>query len=260
MKPALLAVVLAACATTRPADLTSQIVRADRIRAGRVSKVFAAPSGRARLVLSEPESLDAAATEPGDFSIDLDLPRRDGLDAAALRSFSGQRVIVFEEGYGGWLLEGPGAIRRATPEAIAEVCAEQARQARLSASFSGTVWARPAPIDRDVAAQLSRLTDPATSPAALKAILALGCPAVPALIRQLDDPRPYAGPALHLILGFEAMREDTPRVLTDAIVALLNQLTGRTFGVMSEREDRNRTIRRWENWLAATEGRCSSGW
>jgi len=74
----------------------------------------------------------------------------------------------------------------------------------------------------------------------------LGRSAVPAIIAHMDDRRPLAFPQMHLANytpdAFEAQRHYGPKLIVDALEAILNQMTGRSFGAIynggSERERR----------------------
>jgi hypothetical protein len=95
---------------------------------------------------------------------------------------------------------------------------------------------------------------------------AMGKSALPAMIMLMDDRREL--PIRHMELrnpsaAFEVFRQYSPQVVTDAITAILNQVTGETFGQTenggSERE-RKAAIDGWRVYLYRTRvhGRPSS--
>ena len=140
--------------------------------------------------------------------------------------------------------------------------------ARLSASQpsgSGkTVDARVrALIDKAVAAKTQEQQQ-----AAFDRVIALGCPAVPALGAALDDARPlpvrYIRLVNHAKDAFEAFRQYGPETVTDAVAAMLNQLTGEHFGSIyngATPAERAETVKAWRAFIARTppEKLCTGG-
>jgi hypothetical protein len=88
------------------------------------------------------------------------------------------------------------------------------------------------------------------------ALVALGPEAAPAIVTLMDDARPLAHPAISLVNTapdrFEGLRHYTPKVLTDALAAVLNQITGEHFGFIyngATPAERRQTVDAWRAWL-----------
>jgi hypothetical protein len=95
--------------------------------------------------------------------------------------------------------------------------------------------------------------------AAFDRVLSLGCAAVPALGAALDDgrrlPVRYIRLENHAQNRFEAFRQYGPETVTDAVAALLNQLTGEHFGSIyngATPEERAKTVKAWREFIART--------
>ena len=94
---------------------------------------------------------------------------------------------------------------------------------------------------------------------AFDSIVSLGCPAVPAIVDQLDDRRVL--PLAYLKLDnispdrFEAFRQYGPEVMTDALAAILNHITlwdcGFIFNGAPELE-RVKTVQCWQKFVRDT--------
>lgn len=85
---------------------------------------------------------------------------------------------------------------------------------------------------------------------------ALGADAVPAIIAQMDDRRPLAIPQIslvnHAVDAFEGMRHYGPKLMVDALSAILNQITGESFsGIQNggSEEDRVHDVNGWRIYL-----------
>ena len=92
------------------------------------------------------------------------------------------------------------------------------------------------PVDDRVALLINRALGARSQKAqqaAFNEIEKLGCAAVPAIIKRMDDRRPL--PVRYIALenkspqAFEAIRQYGPEQMVDALAALLNQLTGQDF-------------------------------
>ncbi len=87
----------------------------------------------------------------------------------------------------------------------------------------------------------------------------LGMPAVPYIIKYMDDRRslPYRYIALSNAgakNSFEAIRQYTPEKVVDALAAILNQITGERFGTIyngATENERDRSVAGWRAWCAA---------
>jgi hypothetical protein len=84
----------------------------------------------------------------------------------------------------------------------------------------------------------------------------LGDDVVQRLVAHLDDQRPLPrGTQIvlenHAVNAFEATRVYGPKTVHDALDAVLNQITGRSFEVVSSGatpEVRQRNLQAWRNW------------
>jgi hypothetical protein len=101
--------------------------------------------------------------------------------------------------------------------------------------------------------------DQAGQQRAFDGIIKLGCAAVPDLVRHLRDPRPLPVPYIRLDNdfpgAFEAYAQYGPEIVTDAVAAMLAQLTRRDFGFIyngASPAQRDQTIAAWEAYLAET--------
>jgi hypothetical protein len=88
---------------------------------------------------------------------------------------------------------------------------------------------------------------------------ALGCPAVPAIIERMDDRRRLPDPHISLRnkspQAFEGIRHYGPQTVVDGLTAILSQLTGRDFGLISNgatETERTKTIQGWRDFLSKT--------
>ncbi len=86
----------------------------------------------------------------------------------------------------------------------------------------------------------------------------LGMPAVPYIIRYMDDRRPLPYRLIELenrsADRFEAIRFYAPRQVVDGLAAVLNHLTGKDFGEIyngGTDEGRAATIAGWRAWCAS---------
>jgi hypothetical protein len=80
----------------------------------------------------------------------------------------------------------------------------------------------------------------------------LGAPAVAAIIRAMDDRRPLASPYIALTNkakdAFEGSRQYSPKLVVDALAAILNQITGERFGFI------------YNGASGAERAQCAAGW
>ena len=128
-------------------------------------------------------------------------------------------------------------------------------------------WTRVAPaqagreqsIDKQVAALVEKTLDEKTEQQAFSDIEALGCAAVPAIIKRMDDRRNLPDHRISLRNkspdAFEGMRHYDPQVVVDALAAILNQVTGQSFGDIyngATDKERTNTIQGWRDFLRKT--------
>jgi hypothetical protein len=85
----------------------------------------------------------------------------------------------------------------------------------------------------------------------------LGSTAIPAIIAQMDDRRPLAVQQISLENrfpgAFESVRHYGPELIVDALDAILNQITGQSFGFIGNGgsdEDRRRAVIGWQSYAA----------
>jgi hypothetical protein len=92
--------------------------------------------------------------------------------------------------------------------------------------------------------------------AAFDEIAALGCRAVPEIVAVMDDSRPL--PIAYIRLkndnpdAFEAFRQYGPQTVTDAMAAILNHLTGRSFGFIyngATPDERRKAVDGWREYI-----------
>jgi hypothetical protein len=157
------------------------------------------------------------------------------------------------------------SLQPAEQSRVDAIAGEIARQRRILENW------RPDPAaqhDREVARLIQELVSVASSNGIsaqqdiFQRIEALGEPAVPAIIAHMDDRRRLAfrqiSLANHSADAFESMRHYGPELVVDALDALLNQITGKSFGNImnggSER-DRRAAVDGWR--IYATNLRCA---
>ena len=118
-------------------------------------------------------------------------------------------------------------------------------------------------IEKHVAALIEKMVKEKSEERAFADLEALGCPAVPAIIRHMDDRRKL--PDTYISLrnkspdAWESMRYYGVERVVDALNTILNQMTGETFGWVDEHKDeptkdseRAKVVRGWRDWLAKT--------
>jgi hypothetical protein len=118
-------------------------------------------------------------------------------------------------------------------------------------------------IEKRVVALIEKTVKEKSEQRAFADLEALGCLAVPAIIKHMDDRREL--PAKHISLrnkspdAWENMRHYGVERVVDALDAILNQMTGESFGYIDEHKDeptkdaeRAKVVRGWRDWLAKT--------
>ena len=122
--------------------------------------------------------------------------------------------------------------------------------------------------DQRVATLIQRMLNKKTEQGAFTDLEALGCEAVPEIIRQMDDRRDLPDPRKSLRNkspdAFEGLRHYGPRKIVDALAAILNQITGRDFGFISNgatEPERRKAVQGWRDFLRQTppEKLCVGG-
>lgn len=154
----------------------------------------------------------------------------------------------------------PNALMSATETTTAAARIETARQAQIASS-----WRADTTLPRfaEVRALISRLgrVGGNEQQSVFNRLEALGKEAVPAIIAQMDDRRPLRTQAISLVNhapdAFEGMRHYGPEQVVDGLDAILNQITGESFGsIVNGGSDREReaAIAGWR--VYATDLRC----
>jgi hypothetical protein len=121
----------------------------------------------------------------------------------------------------------------------------------------------PLKVEKQVRVLINKMVKRSTEHKAFAELEALGCPAVPAIIQQMDDRR--ALPDKYISLrnkspdAFESMRHYGVDKIVDALDAILNQMTGESFGnidihndVPAQDAERAKVVRGWRDWLQRT--------
>jgi hypothetical protein len=113
--------------------------------------------------------------------------------------------------------------------------------------------------DKRVALLIERMLKIETEQKAFSDLESLGCKAVPAIIRRMDDRRLLPDRRISLRNkspdAFEDIRQYGPEEVVDAFAAILNQLTGQDFGFIyngGTDEERRTTIQGWRKFLASS--------
>ena len=112
----------------------------------------------------------------------------------------------------------------------------------------------PTPIEEKVKACIEEMLDPKKAEAAYKKLEKLGAKAVPAIIMNMDERRDL--PVKHITLAiksknaFEAYRHYGPQKIIDVLAAILNQITGKSFGEISNGGTGAQRTRVYEGWVA----------
>jgi len=111
-------------------------------------------------------------------------------------------------------------------------------------------------IDNKVGALIAKMLDKSTEQQAFRDLEALGCAGVPAMIGQMDDRRTLPDPNITLSNNypeaFDERRSYEPKVVVDALAAILSQITGQDFGFIyngASEPQRKKTIQGWRGYL-----------
>lgn len=111
-------------------------------------------------------------------------------------------------------------------------------------------------IDEQVSALIAKMLNKSTEQQAFHGLEALGCAGVPAMIGQMDDRRTLPDPNITLSNNypeaFDERRSYEPKVVADALAAILSQITGQDFGFIyngATEPQRKKTIQGWRDYL-----------
>jgi len=175
----------------------------------------------------------------------------------AVLGLSDTPAIVFltrvDEGPGGLYFAGHSsdALKAATDQTLDAVRTEISRQARIIRSWRTDATLPRFGEVRELIARLGHVSGDEQQ-RVFDRLEALGDEAVPAIIAQMDDRRSLRTPAISLVNrapdAFEGMRYYGPEQVVDALDAVLNQITGTSFGsIVNGGSDRQReaTVSGW---------------
>lgn len=185
-----------------------------------------------------------------------------------LCELAGREVVVFGQwAEGGLYFAGysPAAVRPSSPALLAAVSAEVDRQERVLASWRIETdvphYAEVQAVLDEIAAlppasRGERRSVAARQQALFDRLIALGPEGVPAIIMLMDDRRALPDRSISLINrypgAFEGARHYAPKVVADALDAILNDITGQTFGSITNggtEQDRRRVVDGWRIYL-----------
>ena len=116
-----------------------------------------------------------------------------------------------------------------------------------------------ATVENRVSVLIGKMSNRSTEQRAFADLEALGCPAVPAIIKRMDDRRNLPDHRISLKnkspQAFEGLRHYGPEKVVDALAAILNQITGQDFGFIyngATEAERTKTVREWRDFLERT--------
>lgn len=117
----------------------------------------------------------------------------------------------------------------------------------------------PSKIDKRVAVLIEKMLNKGMEHQAFADLEALGCAAVPAIVKRMDDRRNLPDPSISLENkspdAFEGLRHYSPQKIVDALATILNQLTGQNFGFIyngGTDEERTKAVNGWRDFLRKT--------
>ena len=253
-------------ATAQDSTLWRRVAQADLIVVGRIEGPSVVPErAYVELPLRDARPLKG---EVGETIRWYSEPQLHAPSLEQLRAASGVDSLVFAQRSEGSLYfagDTPDSLRPADGQAVAAVQAEIARQARVIADWrtDPTVphYAEVHAIIEEIAALRSSSRDQRRTGATeqqrlFDRLITFGPEAVPAIIMQMDDDRPLAHSQISLVndspAAFEGLRHYGPDVLTEALAAVLNQITGEHFGFIyngAGEAERRHVVTAWRVYL-----------
>ncbi|PTX95716.1 hypothetical protein [Opitutus sp. ER46] len=158
----------------------------------------------------------------------------------------------------------PCALTKFDPVLFGQLRDEAAVQRRLLQHFNEAFPVQNQPAFEKVRSIIAAMTREETETDSFNRLLRMGPTAVPAIITQMDDRR--ALPIEHITLengpgAFEATRHYGPQKVVDALDAILNQLTGQSFGNIvngGSDAERQSAIDGWRIYLGHAGGRLQA--
>lgn len=175
-----------------------------------------------------------------------------GVSNEHLENFSEVPVIAFlqesEEKYF-FINSGNEGLISSTPERRRELQSEISRQIYILENWSPNP---SVPHYRKVLSLIEQIETNKNKSAAFRQLESLGAEAVPAMIAQMDNRSPIPNTTLALKNlasdAFEGYRQYGPETVVDAIAAILNQITGESFGFIyngGSEDERRHTVNAW---------------
>jgi hypothetical protein len=150
----------------------------------------------------------------------------------------------------------PYALQLHSASAAASIHREVVNQERIGRHFTNSPAAKPDSLHARVKALITAMLDARTETRAFEQLEAVGTAAVPSIIRLMDDRRPLPVQQISLInkspQAFEAIRHYGPKVVEDALAAILEQITDESFGTIvngGSGRERMRTVHGWRVYL-----------
>ncbi|HEX8802472.1 MAG TPA: carboxypeptidase-like regulatory domain-containing protein [Terriglobales bacterium] len=120
-------------------------------------------------------------------------------------------------------------------------------------------------IDQRVTALIEKMSDQKTEQQAFTDLESLGCPAVPAIIKHMDDRRKLPDPHIERINppgAFEGLAHYGPEKIVDALALILANTTGQQFGWIyngATDTERDQAVHDWREFLQYMNvGDCSA--
>jgi len=181
---------------------------------------------------------------------------------SAMLGLVGEPAILFltrvDKGPVGLYFAGhtPDALKRATDLTVAAARTEASRQAQIVASWRANT---ALPHFTEVRALIARLGQVSgeQQQRVFDRLVALGEPAAPAIIAQMDERRSLRTHAISLVNhapnAFEGTRHYGPEQVVDGLDAVLNQITGESFGSIvngGSNRQRDATVAGWRVYAA----------
>lgn len=180
----------------------------------------------------------------------------------AMLDLAGEPVILFltrvDDGPVGLYFAGhtPDALKRATDLTVAAARTEASRQAHIVASWRANTTLPHFAEVRTLIVRLGQVSGDQQQ-RVFDRLVALGEPAAPAIIAQMDERRSLRTHAISLVNhspdAFEGMRHYSPEQVVDGLDAVLNQITGESFGSIvngGSNRQRDATVTGWRVYAA----------
>lgn len=151
----------------------------------------------------------------------------------------------------------PEALQPDSSDLALRIRTEVQNQERIAAEFSRLPAARPDASEPKVKALIQAMLNEKSEQKAFADLESLGAQAVPSTIRLMDDRRrlPFPGGIMlrnKSLNAFEGARQYRPDVVVDALAAILNQVTGESFGFIyngASQRERQREVNGWRVFL-----------